>query len=125
MDEELNNLFETDISTFARTFIEDVLGKTVNSEMGYGSYPAEADGFSMDFEGQEGGEGDGAAMWIIMSCKRLSDGAEKYVRFEGYYSSWDASEMDPRPVEVFLKKVVRSEFLSQREIDEETDQIVD
>jgi hypothetical protein len=121
-NKELNNLFETNIERFARTFIEDILGKNVSSEMDYHTFP-DAEGFRIDCQSKEGGEGDGAEMWIIMSCKRLSDGLTKYVRFEGYYSSWDASEMDPNPTEVFAKRVIRDEWLSEDEMRDLKDRI--
>lgn len=122
MNEEMNELFETDIERFARSFLEDTIG-SIDSEMSYRKID-DADGFRMKFVKQEGGEGDGADMWLIMSCTRLSDNAIKYVRFSGMYSSWDASEMDPDPEEVHPKKVIRDEWLSDHEIQSLKDFIV-
>lgn len=51
-----------------------------------------------------GGEGDGAPIWIILSV------GDQLFRANGYYSSWDSSEMDGQIEEVKAVQVNRTEY---------------
>lgn len=51
-----------------------------------------------------GGQGDGAPIWVVFSA------GEQLFRANGYYSSWDSSEMDGGVEEVKAVQVQRTEY---------------
>ena len=51
-----------------------------------------------------GGEGDGAAIHVVIKV------GDRYFQQDGYYSSWGESEMDGQVVEVKPVQVMRTEY---------------
>ena len=52
----------------------------------------------------DGGEGDGAPIHVIISV------GERYFQMDGYYSSWDDSQMDGELFEVQPKEVKVTQY---------------
>lgn len=55
-------------------------------------------------EDVQGGEGDGAPIHVIIKV------GERYFQMDGYYSSWDSSEMDGELFEVQPKEVKVTQY---------------
>lgn len=51
-----------------------------------------AAGVILEHEAQHGGEGEGEEYWSIYSFAK--DGEKLYVKFDGYYQSYDGSELE-------------------------------
>ena len=71
--------------------VEDILRSTeISTSLDY-SYFEKFSDYTAQKVDSGGGEGDGAETWVVFKVKRLSDGTEAYIKFNGRYSSWDSS----------------------------------
>jgi hypothetical protein len=53
------------------------------------------DGYILKEEDQHGGEGEGNSFWILISIAETKNPEDKiYIRFDGYYESWNGVEWE-------------------------------
>lgn len=65
------------------------------------------DGYSLSVEDEFGGEGEGDSYWFVFKLV-LPNEKEYYVKYNGYYNSWDGTSWDsyePELVEPYEKTV--------------------
>lgn len=52
------------------------------------------DGYEIALAEEHGGEGQGEEYWYVFSVKDLATSEVTYLKFEGFYSSYNGSEFD-------------------------------
>lgn len=82
----------------------------------YGDNPNDTidlEGFgTIEFVDHFGGEGQGDDYWTVF---RIGD---RYFRMDGWYSSYEGHEYDGELDEVYPKEVTRTEYFTQKELEE-------
>jgi hypothetical protein len=99
---KLNEIPEEDLEYFNGDIIQEV----------YSYYNTDGiiqpEGYTIEEEEQFGGEGQGDNYFIVVSIKENNSGEKIYVRFNGYYDSWNGTEWDGwdfvKPIEVTVTK---------------------
>jgi hypothetical protein len=64
----------------------------------------------VEVEARHGGEGQGDSAWVVVKITE-PDGTERYLRKDGYYSSYDGADFDGLVYEVEPTEVLRIEYV--------------
>lgn len=83
---KLNGYSEEDLEYFTGAKIEETYS--------YSSEISQPEEFTIIQEAQRGGEGQGDEYYIVLSIQDNDTKDKIYVRFSGYYDSWNGTEWD-------------------------------
>ena len=73
------------------------LGEASKDAFYYEDKVANIDNYTIKLAEQVGGEGEGDHYHIVLSIRDNNTDEMTYAKFDGYYNSWDGSEMDDEP----------------------------
>ena len=94
--EEIKNLLKETVKLNDSSYdyeIHGLSGKHIEELTGYGTIE-NIDGFEIKYEDDFGGEGDGDSYWLVISILELESNEKTYIRFNGYYDSWNGTEWE-------------------------------